>query len=154
MVSWTAQSLPSPFNILVPLCPRGCNELAVVNSGADSPAVSDAVSCSCATSRQVPLTCICPSPPGTARGSCHSLSAANSPFFTVVRAGEKKNLFRKLKSEAPYSDLKSEQYESCSQSFSRHGPTWQQQPGLVTSVRLCHPSGCVSPPLPPSLPIN
>lgn len=43
MVSWAALSLPSPFNILVPLWPKGCNELAVVNSGADSPAVSAAL---------------------------------------------------------------------------------------------------------------
>lgn len=59
MVSWAALSLPSQFNILVPLWPRGCNELAVVNSGADSPAVSDAL---CLSAVLVPFSGRCPSP--------------------------------------------------------------------------------------------
>lgn len=59
MVSWAALSLPSVFNILVPLWPKGCNELAVVSSGADSPAVSDAL---CLGAVLVPLPGRCPSP--------------------------------------------------------------------------------------------
>lgn len=59
MVSWAALSLPSPFNILVPLWPRACNELAVVNSGADSPAVSDVL---CLGAVFLPLLGRCPSP--------------------------------------------------------------------------------------------
>lgn len=59
MVSWAALSLPSPFNILVPLWPKGCNEFAVVNSGADSPAVPDAL---CLGAVLVLLPGRCPSP--------------------------------------------------------------------------------------------
>lgn len=59
MVSWAALSLSSPFNILVPLWPKGCNELAVVNSGADSPTVPDAL---CLGAVLVPLPGRCPSP--------------------------------------------------------------------------------------------
>lgn len=59
MVSWAALRLSSPFNILVALWPKGCNELAVVNSGADSPAVPHVL---CVGAVLVPLPGSCPSP--------------------------------------------------------------------------------------------
>jgi len=63
MVSWAALSLPSPFSILVPLWPKGCNELAVVNSGADLSAVSDALC----------LGIVLGPPPGTDSSRCEGV---------------------------------------------------------------------------------
>lgn len=65
-------------------------------------------------------------------------------FFAAVRDGRKKNHFRKLKSESPYSVLKSEQDNSYSQSFSVAGII---QPGS-SSQGWPHLSGCYHQALP------